>query len=184
MKQLIISLLLLLITGCVPNTYYSTTDEYVVGLRWNDRGDYASAAKYWDPLVSKGDCDAEYMVGQLYFLGRAKPQDNDKAIALWEKAANANQQRAQWAIADLYYQNSKVTYHTCKTCNIEKNNVKALQWYMLFEKSAKYDGEKKYLAHILPHITSEMSAEEITKATKQAKTWKPSPKDCGARNLW
>lgn len=176
--------LMFFFTGCIPNTYYSTTDTYAIGLRWNDRGDYKSAAMYWDPLVEKGDCDAEYMVGQLYFLGHEKEQNNDKALLLWRKAANANQQRAQWALGDLYYQNKKATYHTCKSCNIEKNLIHALVWYKLFEKSAKYDGEKKYLDYILPKIRSEMTAKQIEEAEAKVHVWKPTPKDCEARNLW
>ena len=176
--------LTLIMSGCIPNTYYSTTDDYAIGLRWNDRGNYETAAKYWDPLVEKEDCDAEYQVGTLYFLGRSKPQNNEKAIQLWRKAANGNQQRAQWAMGDLYYHKQGTTFHGCKKCDIEQNLVTALFWYKLFEKSAKYDGEKKYLAHILPLITAEMTAEQIQEATNNANSWTPTPKDCGARNLW
>ena len=43
----------LLLTGCIPGTYYSITDDYVVGLRWFDRGKYQNAAKYWEPLAEK-----------------------------------------------------------------------------------------------------------------------------------
>lgn len=180
----VVTFFTLLLPGCVPNTYYSTTDPYVVGLRWSDRGNYEIAAQNWDPLVEKGDCDAEYQVGTLYFLGRGKPQNNKKAIQLWEKAANANQHRAQWALGDLYYQKQGATFHNCSKCTIKKDLVTALFWYKLFEKSAKYEGEKKYLAYILPLITAEMTTEQIQKATEKANSWVPTPKDCKARNLW
>lgn len=182
--KLLLCAAVLMLTGCLPNTYYDTTDEYVVGLRWHDRGDYESAAKWWGPLVEKGDCDAEQMMGQLYFTGRGKPQDNEKALILWRKAAGGNQQRAQWALGDLYYQSKKDVYFYCPTCSVEKDNVTALFWYKLFEKSAKYDGERKYLAHILPKITSEMSEDQIQKATRKANSWRPTPNDCGARSLF
>lgn len=180
-----IYLITLALCGCgMPNTYYSVTDEYVVGLRWNDRGDYEKAARYWDPLVLKEDCDAEYQVGSLYFLGRAKPQSNDKAIYLWRKAANGNQQRAQWALGDLHYQKDGATFHNCDECEIQQDLVTALFWYLLFEKSAKYDGEKKYASYILSLIKADMTTEQITNATNKANSWSPTPKDCGARNLW
>ena len=172
------------LSGCVPNTYYSITDEYVVGLRWHDRGNYETASKYWDPLVEKGDCDAEYMTGLLYLVGKGKPQDHAKVFALWRKAANGNQQRAQWALGDMYYQNRGVTYHACANCGIERDLVAALTWYRLFEKSAKYDGEKKYVAYILPKILAEMTPEQIEKSSVLVANWEPTPKDCGARNLW
>lgn len=173
------------LAGCgMPNTYYSITDEYVVGLRWYDRGNYEIASKYWDPLVEKGDCDAEYMTGLLYFLGHGKPQDNAKALALWHKAAEGNQQRAQWALGDLYYQNREAVYHKCADCGIAKDLVAAHTWYQLFEKSAKYDGEKKYVAYILPKISAEMTPEQIEKSVALVAKWQPTPKDCDARNLW
>jgi hypothetical protein len=186
--------------GCIPNTYYGATDPYVIGLRWFDRGRdaeagrlpgltkqpsefYETAIKYWEPLLQKDDCDAEYMMGTAYFLGKGKPQDNAKAIELWRKAANGNQQRGQWALGDLYYQ-SPNAFHKCASCGIERDLVTALTWYKLFEKSAKYDGEKKYLQFIMPKIRSEMSPDQIEQAEQRAQSWKPTPKDCGARNLW
>jgi len=187
-----------LMAGCVPNTYYSTTDPYVIGLRWFDRGRdadagrlrgkpasefYETAVAYWEPLLQKDDCDAEYMMGTAYFLGNGKPQDNAKALELWRKAANGNQQRGQWALGDLYYQ-SPNAFHTCASCDIERDLVTALTWYKLFEKSAKYDGEKNYLQFIMPKITSEMSSDQIRQAEQRVQSWKPTPKDCGARNLW
>lgn len=124
------------------------------------------------------------MTGVLYFLGHAKPQDNAKALALWRKAAEGNQQRAQWALGDIYYQNNEVVMHQCVNCGIQKNLVTALFWYRLFEKSAKYSGEKKYFAYIFPKITAEMTPEQIGQSDAMAAQWKPSPSDCGARHLW
>jgi hypothetical protein len=186
--------------ACVPNTYYSATDPYVIGLRWYDRGVegeagrlpgltkspsefYEIAVRYWEPLLAKDDCDAEYMMGTVYFLRRGKPQDNTKALALWRKAADGNQQRGQWALGDLYYQGVSA-FHRCASCGLERDLVMALTWYKLFEKSAKYDGEKKYLSFIIPKITAEMTPEQIKAAEERAQSWKPVPKDCGARNLW
>src|SRR5690606_38608757 len=133
--------LIAMLAGCaIPNTYYSITDDYVRGLRGYDRGDYSSAAKYWEPLAEKGDCDAESQMAVLYFLGQGKDQDLDKALRLWNKAANGNQQRAQWFLGDLFNPDNADTYFVCKVC--EKDIIRAHVWYKLFEKSAKYSGEK------------------------------------------
>ena len=182
-------------SGCVgiPNTYYSTTDDYVVGLRWFDRGMeqgkeefYQKAAQYWEPLVEKQDCDAEYRLGLLYFMGKGKPQSFDKAFQLWEKAANTNQQRAQWALGDLYYQNHENVLHHCNktpNCNIKKDLTEALFWYELFKKSAKYDNELKYVNNIIPKVKLEMTDGEINEIEIKVSQWKPTPKDCKPRNL-
>jgi hypothetical protein len=61
--------------------------------------------------------------------------------------------------------------------------VTALTWYRLFERSAKYDGEKRYLQIIIPKIRAEMTPEQIKLAGERAQAWKPTPKDCGARKL-
>jgi hypothetical protein len=175
----------LALTGCmIPHTYYDPVDPYVIGLRWFDRGNYTNAIIYWDPLVEKGDCDAEYMTGLLHFLGRGKPQNNAQALALWRKAANANQQRAQWALGDIYYQNRGTVVHNCADCGVERDLVTALFWYRLFEKSANYKGEKQYVAMILPKILAEMTPEQVKKAEILVSEWKPSPESCHPRHLW
>jgi len=168
----------------MPNTYYSTTDDYATGLRWYDRGSFELAAKYWDPLVEADDCDAEYHVGLMYFLGQFKQTNNEEAISLWKKAANGNQQRAQWALGDLYYQKHAVIYHDCRNCDIEKDLVKAYVWYRLFEKSAKYEAEKNQAKYILSKIATDITDEQIREGDKLVIQWKPAPRDCGARNMW
>ena len=174
-----------LLAGCmVPNTYYDPVDPYAYGLRWYDRGRYDLAVQYWDPLAEKGDCDAEYWVGMLYFLGRGKPQDNDKALQFWRKAASASHPKAQGAMADLYYQNDSVIYHRCKSCDLPRDLVEAYIWYKLMAKSARYDGEKKYAATALWPISAEMSAEQIAHGEARLSQWRPTPKDCKPRNWW
>jgi len=194
MKYLLSLIILSSITGCIPNTKYSTTDEYATGLRWFERGmqnqsiqEINTAISYWEPLVEKGDCDAEYRVGLLYFAGIGKEQSFDDAHKLWKKAANGNQQRAQWALGDLYFQNDKVVFHHCtKTpgCNIKKDIKEALFWYKLFEKSAKYSAEQKQLEYTLPRIESLLTKSEIHEIEIKANKWKPTPEDCGARKMW
>jgi len=174
-----------LLSACmIPNTYYDPIDPYAYGVRWYDRGRYDLAAQYWDPLVEKGDCDAEYHLGILYFLGQAKPKDNEKALALWRKAANGNQPNAQGAMGDLYYQNDAVILHHCKACGIEKDPVQAYVWYKLLEKSARYKGEKTYAANVLKSVTTEMSQDQLAKAEGLLAQWKPTPQDCNARKWW
>ncbi len=65
-----------------------------------------------------------------------------------------------------------------------KDLEKALFWYKLFEKSAKYEGEKKYVSFILPKITSEMNSEQVNRVEEKVQKWLPSPEDCKPRDLW
>ncbi len=186
MRRLVVaaSIFWVSISGCMPNTYYSIDDPYAYGLRWHDRGNYDQAAKYWDPLVENGDCDAEVWVAKLYFLGQGKPQSNDKALELWHKAANGNHPKAQAAMGDLCYQNESVIYIHCVGCTVKKDLVQAYVWYKLSEKSARYDAEKGYIESVLKSITLEMSKEQIEAGNKAVAQWQPTPKDCKPRNWW
>jgi TPR repeat protein len=174
-----------LLSGCLlPNTYYDPIDPYAHGRRWYDRGRYDLAAHYWDPLVEKGDCDAEYWVGTLYFLGQGRTRDLDKALALWRKAANGNQPKALAAMGDLYYQNESVVVHHCKACALPKDFGQAYVWYKLLERSARYEGEKRHAAAALKSIRAQMASEQLSQAEVTLSEWKPTPKDCEPRKWW
>ena len=168
----------------LPNTYYDPSDPYALGVRWYDRGRYDLAAQYWDPLLEKDDCDAEYWIGVLYFLGQEKQQDNNETLRLWSKAANANHPKAQAAMGDLYYQNKSNTFLSCAECEIEKDYIQAYMWYKLLEKSARYDGEKEYAEGILEKLIAEMDEDQIQYGDELVANWLPTPKDCEPRNWW
>ncbi|CAC9471589.1 hypothetical protein BSPLISOX_576 [uncultured Gammaproteobacteria bacterium] len=194
MKYIFTIITLIIITGCIPNTRYSITDDYIIGLRWFERGiqrnrmdNIVIAMDYWKPLLKKADCDAQYRVGLVYFMGIDKPHDFKDAYKLWLKAAKGNQQRAQWALGDLYFQDEKSVYHHCaKTpdCNIKKDIPEALFWYKLFAKSAKYENEKKYVKNIIQLTEAQLTEKEIKAVEMRVSKWTPTPKDCGARDLW
>lgn len=171
MKYLLSALILISITGCIPNTKYSTTDSYATGLRWFERGmqnndlkAINTAVHYWQPLVDKGDCDAEYRMGLMHFAAIGMQQSFKTAHKLWKKAASGNQQRAQWALGDLYFQSEENVFHHCTktpSCTVKKDLEEALFWYKIFEKSAKYSGEKKYIKNVLPKVIAQLAPERI-----------------------
>jgi len=176
---------ILLLSGCLlPSTYYDPVDTYSYGLRWYDRGDYDSAARYWEPLAEKGDCDAQYWVGMLYFKGRGKAQDDDEAINLWLKAAEGNHPKAQAALGDLYYQKDAVVSHHCKTCPLEKDLPQAYFYYKLLEKSARYPGEKEYAARVIKSIRREMTTDQIVETEARVEAWTPTNLVCKPRHWW
>src|SRR5437764_1378019 len=71
--------------ACVPGTYYDPTDRYVMGLRLFDRGQPENVILFWKPLAEKGDCDAQYRYGTLFFLGAGVPKNLDSAREWWSK---------------------------------------------------------------------------------------------------
>ncbi|PLY10329.1 MAG: hypothetical protein C0626_04895 [Arcobacter sp.] len=180
-KLILLIGIILFYTGCIPNTYYSTTDDYATGARWYDRGNYEYAVRYWEPLVLKGDCDAENAMGMAYLLGKGKKQNKDKAVALFKKAANGNQQMAQARLGDLYDPMNE-GYLYCKTC--EKDIVQSYKWYKLSERYAKYDSEKEYAKKLIKITIKKMTKEQIIEGDKLVQNWKPTPKDCNPRQWW
>ncbi len=184
LKKLSLALLpILAILGCATlDNLTGPSDEYVRGLRFYDRGQYDMAKKQWEPLALKGDCDAQFRYGMLYFVAKGVPQDNKEALKWWKLAANQGQPRAQIALGDLYYQGNKVDA-ACLNCDIKRDLVEGLKWYTLGKKSAVYDGEKTYLDRVLTGIKPEMTPAQIREAEKKAGAWKPTPAACRPRKL-
>src|SRR5262245_3323777 len=150
--------LTVLLTGCTslldnPEPF-AKPDPYVTGMRWFNRGDYKWAKKYWQPLADEGDCDAQYRIGTLYFLGAGVPRDYAAARQWWRKAANQGQSFAQALLATMHAHDSMsiVTIHTetlidCTGgCGYPQNMVEAYRWMSLSEKSAVYADTRKAAA--------------------------------------
>ena len=83
----------------------------------------------YEQRAEQGDADAQYFLGNQYYLGRNVPQDNKKAIYWWKKAANQGHADAQSNLGAMYY------YGKCVT----QDDKKAFYW---FEQSA-YQGFAK-----------------------------------------
>ncbi len=62
------------------------------------RGDYAAAVNEWSAPAEAGDPDAMFNLGQAYRLGRGVPRDEERAEALYYRAAQAGHMQA----ADTY----------------------------------------------------------------------------------
>jgi hypothetical protein len=179
----LLSLGVALLSAC--GTYYDPADAYVRGVRFYDRGAYVKAKEIWEPLVSAGDCDAEFRLGLLYFGGQGVDRDVPRAISLWTSAANRGQPRAQYSLADVYFHNEEGTMFVCRVgCdNVPKDLTSAYKWYLLAEKSVSYDNDKKYMAHILPLIREKLSPEERRLGEEAAAKWTATPSACKPRVL-
>jgi len=61
--------------------------------------------------------------------------------------------------------------------------VAAYKWYLLAEKSAFYEGDKKYVALVLPRIRSKLSDQQRRDGERAAAEWQPQPTACSPRRL-
>lgn len=188
-----IFLIILALTACmIPGTYYDPHDTYIRGLRFFDRGQPDQAKKDWEPLARAGDCDAQFRLGLLYFLGAGVPQSYDTAREWWFKAANLGQAFAQSLLGVMYAHDVKnvstircvVTVDCRGGCGVEKNMVEAYKWASLSEKFAVYDDHRKAMKELAARYAQQLSADESAEAERAVREWKPSPSQCIQRKIW
>jgi TPR repeat protein len=179
-----------LLPGC--GTYFDPSDSYVRGWRFFDRRNFDSARGQWEPLANSGDCDAQYRMGTLFFLGTGVPKDFDIAYQWWSTAANRGQAFAQALLGIMHAQDVMVlkageseSWFNCRTqqCGLEKDTVVAYQWMRLAEKATPYEAFRK-----LTHVYSEkyqrsLSADQLVKAGQYLQDWKPTPDQCEQRKI-
>jgi TPR repeat protein len=89
------------------------------GLAAYDRGDYAAAAREWQPIAERGDANAQYNMGLLFSCGQGVPQDNQKAAEWYKKAAEQGVAAAQYNLAVLI----------ANGAGVPKDSRQAAEWF-------------------------------------------------------
>ena len=77
----------------------SYANSYNDGLLAAESGDYQKAAAQWKPLAGRDNAEAQFNLGLLYHSGSGVEQDEQKAVALYHKAANNGYSYAQEYLA-------------------------------------------------------------------------------------
>ena len=80
----------------------ATADELADGIAAYERGDYASALAAWLPLAKRGDAEAQYRVGRLYYYGTGVAPDAGEAARWYRAAAEQGHARSQSNLGALY----------------------------------------------------------------------------------
>jgi uncharacterized protein len=70
-------------------------------------GDYDRAVRIWRPLAIAGDADAQYNLGQAYWLGRGVAEDQKQAEDWYRRAAEQNQPKARDAYGLMLFQTGR-----------------------------------------------------------------------------
>ncbi|MBI3605351.1 MAG: sel1 repeat family protein [Nitrospirae bacterium] len=193
MRKLLASLVfLLLLSGCLlPGTYFDPSDEYVRGLRWFDRGAFEQAKNYWVPLANAGDCDAQFRLGTLYFLGAGVPQSDETARQWLLASANQGQAFAQGLLAVMHAHDTvsigtvaqTVVFDCTLGCGVERNIVEAYKWASLSANFSIYDGHRENVKNMIVKYSQSLKPEQIVEVNNLIKDWKPSPSQCKQRKL-
>jgi len=77
-------------------------DDLATGLAAYERGDYRTALAAWLPLAERGDAEAQYRVGRLYYYGTGVKQDLLEAARWYRAAAEQGHARSQSNLGALY----------------------------------------------------------------------------------
>ena len=72
------------------------------GLVAYQRGDYATALKFWRPLAEKGNASAQYNLGVMHANGRGVPQDYAQAVKWYRMAVEQGLAEAQSNLGNMY----------------------------------------------------------------------------------
>lgn len=89
---------LLLISGLT----LAAAGDFQLGLSAYERGDYAEAMNQWLPLAERGDPEAQYRIGRLYYYGRGVGQDYAQAGEWYLRAAEQGHARSQSNVGVMY----------------------------------------------------------------------------------
>ena len=91
--RLILVLLILLLSGCLGSDYNLTA-----GIQSFSVQDYRQSFIRLLPEAEKGQADAQYAVGYMYYYGQGVVEDRRKAWLWITRAAKAGQKDAQTAM--------------------------------------------------------------------------------------
>ena len=141
-------------TSAIQNFFES--DNYVDGKRAYDKGDYATALKFWRETADQGEGPAQYFVGAMYHAGHGVEKDYKLAMEWYTKAAVQDIHNAQLAIGGMFADGH----------GVEKNYVTARMWFIL----AEIYGSERAIP-FLKKLDTRMTPEEIARSKKMALDW-------------
>jgi uncharacterized protein len=85
------------------------------------RGDYATALRFWHPLAEQGDAGAQFHLGVMYESGQGVLRNDAEAIKWYSKAAEQDDAVAQFILGIMY----------TKGEGVSPNHAEAALWYRL-----------------------------------------------------
>ena len=190
LRPVVLIILIFMQTAC--STYHMSSDPYIVGMRWFDRKYFDHAKNIWEPMANASDCDAQYRMGTLYFLGTGVSKDYKIAHKWFSSAANQGQAFAQHLLATMYAHGyteihtveMKMAFNCLSGCDYEKNMMTAYQWEQLAIKGTPYEPYRDHVMKVtLEKIKKELTPEQVAKADSFVRSWQPTPNQCQQRQV-
>src|SRR2546427_3000121 len=179
--------------ACIPGTYLDPLDNYARGLRLFDRGQYENAILFWKPLAEKGDCDAQYRYGTLFFLGTGVPKSLDSAREWWSKAADQGQYRAQLMLATVYGYRSVTAGSFIRQfkvdcqqgCGVPRDPPLAYEWLRLAKDllPSRLESFRQGIGQQIEELEADLTPAQKADAERRIRAWTPTPARCVPREL-
>lgn len=133
-----------------------------------ERKDMATAVRIWKVWASKGDPEAETLLGAMYWSGEGVPRDHKEAARLYLRAANKGYARAQNDIGFMYGFGEGVP---------PRDDVEAYKWLTLAiaRYTAKNQDRLDQAIKDKATLAKRMTPTQIAEADRRAKAWRPTP---------
>ena len=96
-------------------------DEYELGCKAYDVGDYETAKASWAPAAAAGDADSQFGMGQLYANGYGVPMDDAQALSWYTQAAEQGHGEAQCQLGVMH----------ANGWGVPMDEAEAMKWYKL-----------------------------------------------------
>jgi len=142
-----------------PVTAYA---DFAAGERAYNLGQYTRAIEELQPLVERGDAEAQMMTGLMYLQGNGYPQNPEIAAVWLYKAATKGNYSAQLVLG------SQLLYGH----GIRRDPVAAYMRLLLASQS-DVDGVVQQSQVFRNDAERKMSAEQVTDATRRAERFRP-----------
>lgn len=104
---------------CNVNRKQSAREQYKIGKKFYNRGNYAEAVKWYRKAANKGDNKARNDLGNCYYGGKGVEKDELEAVRWFWDAAVQGDAEAQNSLGDCYYYGK----------GVEENETEAVEWY-------------------------------------------------------
>lgn len=158
MKRLAIALLAYL---CLTAQVGANYEQAVVAY---DQGRFDEALAAFSALAERGNSDAEFMLGAMYFHGKGVPK-NDKFAAIWfQKAATKGNPNGQLAFGSLYI----------RGVGVQQDLVRAYAWLSIAS-GAKVAGLQRQAVMLRDEAARLMQPRDIERAKQLAEDYEPRP---------
>ena len=94
--------------------------------------DFATTLREWTPLAERGNTDAQFNLGQMYYYGRGVPRDYKTAVKWYRLAAEQGHAIAQHNLGGMYEFGK----------GVPQNYKIAEKWYRLSEEQGNANAQR------------------------------------------